>query len=90
MALNDKQQRFVDEYLKDLNATQAAGQSFFLNNDSFAFGEVFKCQSCHRIDPQGNAQYGVAYPGFFGTDGEVVPSPVVRGSAPFLDRKSVV
>jgi len=24
MALNDKQQRFVDEYLKDLNATQAA------------------------------------------------------------------
>lgn len=55
-----------------LNATQAAGQNFFLNNDSFAFGEVFKCQSCHRLDPQGNSQYGVAYPGFFGTDGEVV------------------
>ncbi|MCA9700714.1 MAG: hypothetical protein KC431_24520, partial [Myxococcales bacterium] len=30
------------------------------------------CESCHRIDPQGNAEYGVARPGFFGSDGQVV------------------
>jgi DNA-binding beta-propeller fold protein YncE len=28
------------------------------------------CQGCHRLDPKGNAEFGVAHPGFFGTDGE--------------------
>ncbi len=55
-----------------LNAAQTAGRNFFMNNQSFVFGETFTCQSCHRLDPQGNAQYGVQHPGFFGSDGRVV------------------
>ncbi len=27
------------------------------------------CNGCHVLDPQGNAQFGVAKPGFFGSDG---------------------
>jgi len=55
-----------------LNATQQAGRDFFFNKKSFAFGELFTCQDCHTTDPNGNAQHGVDFPGFFGTDGRVV------------------
>ena len=55
-----------------LNADQTAGRDFFMNNDSFAFGELFTCESCHRTDPQGNAGNANPFPGFFGTDGRVV------------------
>ncbi len=55
-----------------LNPTQQAGRDFFFNNKSFALGELFTCQGCHTTDPNGNAQYGVDFPGFFGTDGRVV------------------
>jgi len=55
-----------------LNATQQAGRDFFFINKSFAFGELFTCEGCHTTDPGGNAQHGVDFPGFFGTDGRVV------------------
>ena len=57
-------------------ADQQAGRDFFYNNLSFLnftndFA-LFTCQSCHRIDPEGNAEYGVEHPGFFGSDGQIV------------------
>lgn len=57
-----------------LNAEQQEGSDFFFNNDSSFFPPepLFKCASCHVTDPDGNAQYGVERPGFFGTDGKVV------------------
>lgn len=39
MALNDKQQRFVDEYLKDLNATQAAIRAGYSAKTAYAIAE---------------------------------------------------
>src|SRR5690606_8645410 len=57
-----------------LNADQQAGHDFFFNNKSFFFpGEpLFACGTCHVTDPDANAEYGVARPGFFGSDGQVV------------------
>jgi DNA-binding beta-propeller fold protein YncE len=59
-----------------LTADQQAGRDFFFNNLSFLnFGfdfSLFTCESCHRIDPLGNAEYGVPRPGFFGSDGQIV------------------
>ncbi len=57
-----------------LNADQQAGRDFFMNNDSFFFPPepLFKCVSCHATDPNGNAEYNVERPGFFGSDGRVV------------------
>ncbi|PRQ02464.1 6-phosphogluconolactonase [Enhygromyxa salina] len=57
-----------------LTAQQQAGRDFFFNNLSVVTGDLnfFTCESCHRIDPQANAEYGVARPGFFGSDGQVV------------------
>ncbi|MEY2931121.1 MAG: hypothetical protein RL033_1870 [Pseudomonadota bacterium] len=31
---------------------------------------VLTCNGCHRLDPGGNAEFGVDRPGFFGTSGE--------------------
>jgi hypothetical protein len=31
---------------------------------------ILTCNGCHRLDPAGNASFGVAHPGFFGTAGE--------------------
>ncbi len=56
-----------------LTARQQAGKDFFNNNLSFALGELFTCEGCHDTNPQANAQFGVEFPGFFGTDGRVVP-----------------
>ncbi len=39
MALNDKQKRFVDEYLKDLNATQAAIRAGYSAKTAYAIAE---------------------------------------------------
>jgi DNA-binding beta-propeller fold protein YncE len=33
------------------------------------------CNSCHHLDPDGNSQYNVQFPGFFGTDGLTVKVP---------------
>jgi DNA-binding beta-propeller fold protein YncE len=58
-----------------LNADQQAGQEFF--NTKLAFNNFinnvdFTCSDCHVIDPDGNAEYGIERPGFFGTDGHIV------------------
>ncbi|HEU4407391.1 MAG TPA: beta-propeller fold lactonase family protein [Polyangiaceae bacterium] len=55
-----------------LNAAQQAGADFFFTNVSFALGEPFRCVDCHATDRDGNAEFGVDFPGFFGTDGRVV------------------
>jgi len=51
-----------------LTAPQQAGHDLFMNKnrktDSF-----FECNGCHVLDRNGNAEFGVAKPGFFGTDG---------------------
>jgi DNA-binding beta-propeller fold protein YncE len=51
-----------------LTASQQAGRDFFLHNVS-DFTRLGTCTSCHALDPNANKQYGVATPGFFGTDG---------------------
>ncbi|HEY8379823.1 MAG TPA: beta-propeller fold lactonase family protein [Nannocystis sp.] len=57
-----------------LTPDQQFGRDFFFNAKSFFFpGEgLFTCESCHRVDPDANAEFGVPRPGFFGTDGRVV------------------
>jgi len=49
-----------------LTPLQAAGRQLFFGERSDTF---FKCTGCHVLDPNGNAEHGVARPGFFGTDG---------------------
>jgi len=51
-----------------LTPSQQAGRSFFLNNVS-DFTNLGTCASCHAFDPGANKEFGVAAPGFFGTDG---------------------
>jgi DNA-binding beta-propeller fold protein YncE/cytochrome c peroxidase len=62
-----------------LTQEQLQAQDFFHNNLSFenffgpnSSGGLFTCNDCHVIDPEGNAQYGVERPGFFGSDGTIV------------------
>ena len=50
-----------------LTADQQAGRDFYFGPKSDFF---FSCNGCHTLDPDGNAQFGVAKPGFFGTDGQ--------------------
>ncbi len=43
---------------------------------------LFTCNDCHHTDPNGNAEYGVARPGFFGADGRLLLGlPGVGGQA---------
>ena len=53
-------------------ADQQAGFDFFRGVTSGAQpSDTFKtCDGCHVLDPNGNREFGVAHPGFFGTDGE--------------------
>ncbi|PRQ02008.1 beta-propeller fold lactonase family protein [Enhygromyxa salina] len=57
-----------------LTAQQQVGRDFFFNNKSVITADLsqFTCENCHRIDAQANAEYGVARPGFFGSDGQLV------------------
>jgi DNA-binding beta-propeller fold protein YncE len=57
-----------------LTPAQAAGRAFFFSqtpdgrelvSDSFR-----NCNGCHVLNPAGNAEFGVAKPGFFGSDGQ--------------------
>nr|WP_224246219.1 hypothetical protein [Hyalangium gracile] len=48
-----------------LTARQQAGKDFFINVTSFFNGS---CESCHRLDPNGNPEKGL-FKGFFGGDG---------------------
>jgi DNA-binding beta-propeller fold protein YncE len=60
-----------------LTADQQKGRDFFFNNVSdLPIPPVDgTCQGCHTLDAQGNAQYGVAAPGFFGADGRYTAEP---------------
>jgi hypothetical protein len=56
-----------------LTPDQQAGRDFYFNRTA-AGGELVSdsahnCNGCHVLDPQGNAAFNVAKPGFFGTDG---------------------
>src|SRR5436305_2563470 len=51
-----------------LTPSQEAGRNFFMNNVS-DLANHGACASCHVIDRHANAPFGVAAPGFFGTDG---------------------
>jgi DNA-binding beta-propeller fold protein YncE len=50
-----------------LTPQQAQGRDIFFNRVTTA--GALPCQSCHQLDPTGNAEFGVKRPGFFGTDG---------------------
>lgn len=56
-----------------LTPDQAAGRAHFFEAGGF-FGS--SCNTCHVLDPDGNRQYGVVRPGFFGTQGELVVETV--------------
>jgi DNA-binding beta-propeller fold protein YncE len=56
-----------------LTPDQQAGHDFFFahdaNGNEIPSDTFHDCNGCHVLDPNGNAQFGVAKPGFFGTDG---------------------
>ncbi len=57
----------IRELDNSLTVEQQIGRDFFFNDsvsDTF-----FNCDGCHVLDPSGNAAFGIARPGFFGTDG---------------------
>ncbi len=49
-----------------LTPDQQAGKDFYFGDPSDIF---FNCNGCHVLDPDANKEFGVAKPGFFGTDG---------------------
>ncbi len=49
-----------------LTPDQAAGRAIFFGDRSDTF---LNCNGCHVLDPNGNKEFGVTKPGFFGTDG---------------------
>ncbi|HLJ47414.1 MAG TPA: hypothetical protein VKU01_15465 [Bryobacteraceae bacterium] len=55
-----------------LTADQQAGRDFFMGKTMGGKpSDLIKtCNGCHVLDPNGNRQFGVARPGFFGTDGQ--------------------
>ncbi|GAC1538746.1 MAG: hypothetical protein NVS3B10_03320 [Polyangiales bacterium] len=60
-----------------LTPAQQAGRDFYFNHVTDAAGvdhelpsDTFRnCNGCHTLDPDGNKAFGVAKPGFFGTEG---------------------
>lgn len=53
-----------------LTPDQAAGRAIYLDNNQAQIAiHQLGCNQCHVLDPQGNAQFGVDHPGFFGSDG---------------------
>jgi len=55
-----------------LTPDQQAGRDFFFGVTSGGLpSDQFKtCNGCHVLDPDGNKEFGVPRPGFFGTDGQ--------------------
>ena len=51
-----------------LSPDQQAGQDFFF--DRISDSGIISCEGCHRLDPDANSEFGVPFPGFFGTDGQ--------------------
>jgi hypothetical protein len=62
-----------------LTPEQQAGRAFFFNHTAdgreLPADSVHNCNGCHVLDAQGNAEFGVAKPGFFGTDGKYAFDP---------------
>lgn len=58
-----------------LTPDQAAGRHVFFTKPA-TLGVV--CQTCHVVDPTGNAEFGVDRPGFFGADGSYVGTEFVQ------------
>jgi hypothetical protein len=56
-----------------LTADQQAGRDFFFNHaptgQELPSDTFHNCETCHVLNPTGNAEFGVPRPGFFGTDG---------------------
>jgi DNA-binding beta-propeller fold protein YncE len=56
-----------------LTPDQQAGRDVFFahtpDGTEIPSDTFHNCNGCHVLDPQGNAQFGVAKPGFFGSDG---------------------
>jgi DNA-binding beta-propeller fold protein YncE len=57
-----------------LTPAQARGREHFFQEDvtvlnPIAPGALASCNTCHQLDPAANSAYGVAKPGFFGSDG---------------------
>ena len=56
-----------------LTPDQQAGRDFYFSHTAdgreLASDRAHNCNGCHVLDPQGNAEFHVAKPGFFGTDG---------------------
>lgn len=50
-----------------LTPAQQAGRDFFF--DRVSDSGVISCEGCHVTNPEANAEFGVPFPGFFGTDG---------------------
>jgi hypothetical protein len=49
----------------------------FGNNPAF-LGDELTCNDCHRVDRTANAEFGVARPGFFGSDNNTTEIPFGR------------
>lgn len=78
--LTDEQMQAFTDYILDvtyppnpirrldnsLTEDEQVGQDFYFNTVSDTF---FACNGCHTLDPNGNSEFGVKKPGFFGTDG---------------------
>jgi len=56
-----------------LTTEQLAGRNFFFSRTAdgqeLPSDTFHNCNGCHVLDPNGNAEFGVAKPGFFGSDG---------------------
>jgi DNA-binding beta-propeller fold protein YncE len=56
-----------------LTADQQAGRDIFFettpDGTEIPSDTFHNCNGCHVLDPKGNAEFGVAKPGFFGSDG---------------------
>ncbi len=50
-----------------LTPAQSAGKDFYFGEKSDTF---FNCNGCHVLNPEGNSEFEVAKPGFFGSDGQ--------------------
>jgi DNA-binding beta-propeller fold protein YncE len=57
-----------------LTAAQRRGADHFsvTADTAFPVGSVTRCVGCHVFNRDGNAQYSVSRPGFFGTDGKLI------------------
>lgn len=53
-----------------LTPAQQRGRDLYFDAERPA-DAIGTCNSCHVLDPEGNAQHGVARPGFYGTDGRM-------------------